>query len=73
VRFINRAKVRGERVEVHKRIQEVVLDKVPVSFIESWAKAIGSGARVIIHREESTFDFLEGERAGESGSLGGVD
>jgi hypothetical protein len=44
-----------------------------VTLIEGWAKAIGAGARVIIHREKSSFDFLKGEGAGESGSLGGVD
>jgi RecB family endonuclease NucS len=34
-----------------------------VTLIEGWAKAIGAGDRVIIHREDGSFDFLKGERA----------
>jgi GTP cyclohydrolase II len=73
MRFIDGAKVRGKRVEVHKRIQEILLDEVPVALVKGETKAVRAGTRVIIHREESTLDFLEGERAGVSDSLGGVD
>lgn len=50
-------------------VKKRFFNKVPVLFEESRPEAIGSGAGVIIHGEEGSPNFVEGERADKGGSL----
>jgi hypothetical protein len=47
-----------------------VLEKVPVFLEKTGTEAVRPRAGIIVHGEEGVFDFIEGERANERGSLG---
>jgi hypothetical protein len=57
-------------VEVVQGLNEAKLDKVPELFEKSRTKTVRAGARVIIHGEKSSADFLKGERPNKGVSLG---
>jgi hypothetical protein len=70
--FINRVKVSIEGVEVMEGSLEIFFDEFPVFFEKNRYKPIWAKARVVVHREDRSPEFVQGKGAHQGGSLEGI-